>query len=197
MLSDNQDNYPSSKEIISLLGIGSLLLGSILVPGLGATAAYIVRKKRKMDYYQSQKAWKKFNLKYLKRNLKRLQEQKIIEIISENDQEIIKLSQKGYTKYLKFKLQELSLKGKRWDGKWRIVIYDINKIRTPAQKYFRGILKYIHFLQLQKSVYLTPFKCEAEIEYLKHYLDIDKEVMLLEVSKLENEKYYKEYFGLQ
>ncbi len=176
MLSDNQDNYPSSKEIISLLGIGSLLLGSILVPGLGATAAYIVRKKRKMDYYQSQKAWKKFNLKYLKRNLKRLQEQKIIEIISENDQEIIKLSQKGYTKYLKFKLQELSLKGKRWDGKWRIVIYDINKIRTPAQKYFRGILKYIHFLQLQKSVYLTPFKCEAEIEYLKHYLDIDKEV---------------------
>ena len=40
----------------------------------------------------------------LKRNLKRLRDQKVVEIINKNGQEIVKLTQKGQTKYLKFKL---------------------------------------------------------------------------------------------
>lgn len=192
----NNDQYPSTKEILYLLGLGTLLIGSILMPGLGMAGGAIVRAKRKYDFEQSQKAWKKFNIKLLKRNLKRLQQQKIVEIKEIDGQELIKLTQKGHSKYLKFKLEELSLKGKAWDGKWRLVIYDINKHKKSNQTSFRWLLKQIKFLQLQKSVYVTPYPCREEINYLREYMNLGKEVLYLEVSKLENEKYYKDYFGL-
>ncbi len=184
---NQQNEYPSTKEILYLLGMGALLVGSIIMPGLGIAAGSLYRAKRKYDWDQNQKEWKKFNIKLLRRNLRRLQDQKILEIINENGQEVIKLTQKGHTKYLRFKLEELSLKGKSWDGKWRLVIYDISKLKKSAQENFRRVLKQINFFPLQKSVYLAPYECEMEIEYLRAYFDLREEVLLMEISKLENE----------
>lgn len=191
-----KEQYPSTKEVLYLLGMGSLLVGAILMPGLGIAASTLYRAKRKHDWLESQKEWKKFNLKLLKRNLRRLHNQKVVEIVEKDGQEVIKLTQKGHTKYLRFKLEELSLKGKPWDGKWHLVIYDISKLKRSAQENFRRILKQINFFPLQKSVYLTPYKYTGEIEYLREYFNLSEEVLLLEVSKLENDSFYKQYFGL-
>lgn len=188
--------YPGTGEIIYLLGMGSLLVASILMPGLGYTARIIERAKRSYDWEKSQKEWRKFNPHILKFNLKRLKEQKVVEIVKENGQEIIKLTKKGHTKYLKFKLEELSLKSKSWDGKWRIVIYDISKFKKSQTNAFRYILKYINFLPLQKSVYLTPYPCEEQITYLREYFGIGDEVLFIRADKIENEEIYKKYFGL-
>lgn len=188
--------YPSTGEIIYLLGMGTLLLASIFMPGLGYTARMIDKAKRSYDWKKSQKEWKKFNPYFLKYNLKRLKQQKVVEIINKDGQEIVKLTKKGYTKYLKFILEELSLKGRKWDGKWRIVIYDISKFKRNQQTAFRYILKYINFLLLQKSVYLTPYPCEEQITYLREYFGIGDEVILIRADKIENEFVYKQYFGL-
>lgn len=188
--------YPTSREIVYLLGMGTLLAASIIMPGLAIIVRDMARAKRQDDWEQSQKEWKKFNIKLLKRNLRRLQQQKVVEIIKENDQQVIKLTQKGRSKYLKFKLEEISLKGGKWDGKWRLVIYDINKLKKNNQENFRRILRQMNFWPLQRSVYLTPCECQEEVEYLREYFDLGEEVLLLEVCKLENENFYKEYFGL-
>lgn len=188
--------YPGTGEIIYLLGMGTLILASIFMPGLGYTVRMIERAKRNYDWQKSQKEWKKFNPYFLKFNLKRLLEQKVVEIVREKGQEIVKLTKKGHTKYLKFKLEELSLKDKRWDGKWRIVIYDISKFKKSKTNAFRYILKYINFLPLQKSVYLTPYPCEEQITYLREYFGIGGEVLLIRADKIENEDIYKQYFGL-
>lgn len=191
-----EDKYPSTKEILYLLGMGTLLVGSILMPGLSMAGGAIIKAKRKHDFLESQKAFRKFNLKLLKRNINRLKTQKIVEIVEKDGQQIIKLTKKGKTKYLKFRLEELSLKGRAWDGKWRVVMYDINKYKKSNQNSFRWLLKQIRFLQLQKSVYLTPYPCQEEVNYLREYFNLSSEVLYLEVNKLENEQYYKEYFGL-
>ncbi len=94
------------------------------------------------------------------------------------------------------KIIEMELKEKKWDGKWRIIIYDIFSKKRWERELFRRTLKRLKFLQLQKSVYLTPFECRNEIEYLRQVCNVDKEVLILTVSSLENEKAYKEYFGL-
>ena len=191
-----KDKYPSSKEIIYLLGMGTLLVATVLMPGLGYVAKVIAKTKQENEWKKSQKEWLKFNQHILKYNLKRLRNQKVVEIMEMNGEEIIRLTQKGRTKFLKFKLEELSLKGKNWDKKWRVVIYDIPKFKRSQQSAFRYILKYINFLQLQKSVYLTPYDCEEHIEYLREYFGIGEEVLLIRADKIENEETYKQYFGL-
>ncbi len=188
--------YPSSKEIIYLLGMGMILVGTILMPGLGYVAGAIARAKRQSDWEQSQKEWKKFNPYILKRNLQRLREQKVVEMVERDGQQIIRLTQKGQTKYLKFTLQNLSLTGKNWDGKWRIIIYDIAKFKKNQVSAFRNVLKYMNFFRLQKSVYLTPHECDKQIAYLREYFGIGDEVILIRADKIENEMFYKQYFGL-
>lgn len=196
MLKSNEKEYPSSKEIIYLLGMGALLAGTILLPGLGYVAGVVARAKRQHDWEQSQKQWKKFNPYLLKRNLKRLRDQRIVELIDNDGQQVIKLTQKGQTKYLKFSLEHLSLNNKNWDGKWRIIIYDIAKFKKNQVNAFRNILKYINFYQLQKSVYLTPYPCEEQTLFLREYFGISDEVILIRADQIENEVFYKQYFGL-
>ena len=191
----SKDSYPTNKEILLLLGVGTLLVASIVMPGLTMAAGIIMKAKRRHDWEENQKAWKKFNVPLLRRNLKRLQEQKLVEVVEEKGQEVVKLTQKGYTKYLKFRMEDWSNKSHNWDGKWRVVIYDINKMKKARQESFRRMLKQMNFWPLQESVYLTPYKCQEAIGYLREYFNIGEEVMVLEVSKLENESYYKHYFG--
>lgn len=191
-----KEGYPSTAEIIYLLGMGTLLVGTIFMPGLGYAARMIDRAKRNHEWRQSQRQWKKFNPYVLKRNVKRLKEQKIVEIIEKDGEEIIKLTQKGQVKYLKFRLEGLSLNGRNWDSKWRIVIYDIAKFKKNQVSAFRNILKFINFFQLQKSVYLTPYPCDEQIAYLREYFGIGSEVLLIRADKIENEEFYKQYFGI-
>ncbi|MDO8638750.1 MAG: hypothetical protein Q7R43_04180 [Candidatus Daviesbacteria bacterium] len=190
-----KDDYPTNKEVLLMLGVGTLLAASIVMPGLTVAAGAVMKAKRKHDWQENQKAWKKFNVNLLKRNLKRLYENKLVEMVKENGQEVIKLSQKGQVRYLKYKMENWSEQNKGWDGKWRVVLYDISKLKKDKQEAFRRMLKQMNFWPLQKSVYLTPYKCHDAINYLREYFNIGEEVMLLEVSKLENEAYYKQYFG--
>lgn len=190
------EKYPKTKDILYLLGIGTLITASIFMPGISLAAGAIMRFKRKNDWENSQKEWTKFNPYILRRNLKRLHQQKIVEVIEEDGREIIKLTNKGRTKYLKFRLEQLSLNGGSWDGKWRVVMYDISKFKRNQQENFRRVLKYINFLQLQKSIYLTPYPCEEQIAYLREYFNVGSEVLFMRVDKIENEEIYKQYFKL-
>lgn len=188
--------YPRTKDILYLLGMGTLVAASVFSPGVGIILKGVLKDAQKKEWVEREDENKKFNVYALRRNLRRLQEQKIVEFIEHEGEEIIKLTEKGKTKYLRFKLQELSFKGQKWDGKWRLVMYDISKLKKGMQEGFRRTIKQIGLCPLQKSVYLTPYPCTNAITYLREYFDLREEVVLLEVSRLENETFYKDYFDL-
>lgn len=50
-----------------------------------------------------------------------------------------------------------------WDGKWRVVIFDIPKELHTKRNQFRRRLKLMGFHMLQKSVFVFPYPCEEEI----------------------------------
>ncbi|MEK7160364.1 MAG: hypothetical protein AAB702_02685 [Patescibacteria group bacterium] len=178
---------PKVKEVLKLLGAGVILTAAIIMPG----SAILIKEYAKIKKEKDEKEWKKFNAWRLKQVIKRLQNQKDIEIAGG----YVRITDKGKKKLLKFNLEEISLKEKR-DGKWRIIIYDISNLKRLQRDIFRDTLKRLKFYRLQESVYLTPFICEDEIEYLRQTFQIGNEVQILKVSKLENEKAYKEYFGI-
>lgn len=191
-----ESKYPTTKEIVYLLGMGFLLASSIVMPGALFVAKEITKAKDESDRRKAEKEWHKFNISYLKRNLKRLKGQKIIEFINENGEEVIKLTRRGKVKFLRFQLKDWSLSALKWDGKWRMVLYDISKFRKNQQEQFRRIIKKMNFYPLQKSIYLTPYPCSEQIAYLREYFGIGDEVVLIRADSLENDEVYKQYFGL-
>lgn len=183
---------PKVKDVLMLIGAGSFLAASVLMPGLPILAKPFLDKKRGEEANE----WKKFNSWRLKQVLKRLHEQKLVEISETNDGYTVKITEKGRRRRLKYDLDELMLTDKKWDKKWRIIIYDVDESKKPLRNVFQRILRKLQFLQIQKSVYLTPYPCEDEIEYLRQIYSIGKEVVLLTITGFENEQAYKEYFGL-
>lgn len=183
---------PKVKDILVLIGAGSFLAASILMPGLPMLAKPFLDKKR-----EEANEWKKFNTWRLKQVLKRLQNQKLVEVSETGDGHTVKITEKGRRKLLKYNLDDLILTNKKWDKRWRIIIYDVEESKKPLRNVFQKVLRKLEFLQLQKSVYLTPYPCESEIEYLRQIYDIGPEVVILTINGLENEQAYKEYFALK
>lgn len=179
---------PTTKTVLLTLGITGFVAASILMPGLPKVLAPFLKKQYKK--------WGHFNRRKLKAEIKRLKTTGVIEEISQDGEMLFRLTNKGKSKLFKYKLEELSLKYKRWDGKWRLVIYDIPKGKKMQADAFRNLLKKMNFLKIQKSVYLTPYDCKNEIEFLKALYTIEEEVTVLIVTGLEAEQAYRQYFGL-
>lgn len=190
-IADIEKVNPNVKTVLALLASGIFLSATFVAPGLPLALKPFIDLKRESDY----KKWKKFNQGRLKQVLKRLKEQKIVEFVPTADGETIKITEKGRIKVLNYRLEEIELE-KKWDGRWRLIIYDIAKEKKKERDYMREILKRLKCFQLQKSVYLTPYRCENEIEYIRQLLGIGDEVKMLKVSSFENEKPYRDYFGI-
>lgn len=194
----NRDSsLPTVKDVLLVLGVGTFLAASVVMPGLPLAA------KPVMDYYKKKKReeafrqWERFNQRRLKHLLKRLYQQKVVEIGEVDGQEVVTLTEKGKKKVLIYKLEEMMIdKPPKWDGRWRVIIYDVGKEKRIMSEIFRNFLKKMQFLKLQKSVYLTPYKCDEQIEFLRQYYGLGQEVIYIVAQRVENEEVYKHYFGL-
>lgn len=178
---------PKVKDVLKLLAAGAILTTVVLFPGIAALGPLI----KEVQKNREKKEWEKFNLWRLRQVIKRLERQKVVEITDD----VVKITDKGRNKSLRFDLDNMKLKRKT-DGRWRLIIYDIANLKKPQRELFRKMLKKLNLLRLQKSIYMTPFVCDDEIEYLRQLFDIGNDVLVLKITGIENEQAYKRYFGI-
>lgn len=113
--------------------------------------------------------------------LKRLRENGFIEFLSDNELKF-KLTDKGKNKALWIKMKTGN---EKWDGKWRIVAWDIPEKRKKIRDLLRNQLKQLGFKQLQRSVWVSKKNCAQLLkEYIKK-VGIEDWVQVLESDKIE------------
>lgn len=134
-----------------------------------------------------------YNPFYVKRTLFRLSKQGFIE---KQDGEYT-LSTEGKRWILKYTLAELTIpKPAKWDGRWRMVIYDVAGHQASLRNIFRSCLKRVGFIALQESVWLYPYPCEKEIHFLRDFCGMGENVIYIIAHKIENDGMYRKKFGL-
>ncbi len=87
-------------------------------------------------------------------------------------------------------------KPKRWDKKWRVIIFDIPEKKKNVRNYITVLFRQTGFRRLQDSVWVYPYDCEDIITLLKIDFGIGKYLLYLIVDELENDKHLREDFGL-
>lgn len=92
-----------------------------------------------------------------------------------------------------FKLQ----KPKKWDRKWRVIIFDIPEKSKSKREYVRRLFERARLERLQDSVWVYPYDCEDVLTLLKTELGIGKNILYLIVEELENDKYLRQIFDLK
>jgi CRISPR-associated endonuclease Cas2 len=109
----------------------------------------------------------------------------------------VRLTQKGKDKLGQLTRGDMVVKKpKRWDKRWRLVIFDIKEHRKYTRDQLRDTLVRLGFLRLQNSVWVFPYDCEDLIVLLKADFEIGKDVLYIIAEKIENDTALKEYFGL-
>lgn len=106
------------------------------------------------------------------------------------------LQRSGREKIKKVIFDEMILeKVKKWDKRWRLLIFDIPESKKGARDTLREKLQDLGFYQCQKSVWIHPFPCLEEIEFLKEHLNIKPFVKLFIVDEMTDGKvlyYFKD-----
>lgn len=179
------------KRILLLLARGSMLAVILAAPKTGRLFKSFLKDDSEWQ------DWKIFNQKYLRRTLKKLEQEKFIEVIGDDKKGVVKITENGKRKILALSVESITLqRPSKWDKKWRIIFYDVLNGKQTTRDKFRSYLKSAGFYPLQESVFLHAFDCEKEIEFLKHYLGIGNEVRIVIADKIENDQVFRDYFGM-
>lgn len=132
------------------------------------------------------------------RNLKRA---KLIEKISKEGENLynIELTEKGKLAALEyFLIKQLRIKNKKWDGKWRILIFDVPENFRKGRDALRWKIKKLGFYELQKSVFVIPYECKKEIDLVVDYFGLKAYVHygILEIVDEKTNQKLRKAFGL-
>lgn len=97
----------------------------------------------------------------------------------------------------KFKLRQMVLpKSSSWDGKWRMVIFDVPETNKRTRDSMAKKLKELGFRAIQKSTFIYPFDCEKEIQLIKAYFSLTDELNYIIAKKIDNDKEIRKMFSL-
>lgn len=97
------------------------------------------------------------------------------------------------------KLDSLELKfshSARWDGLWRVVIFDIPEIHKLVREVLRNRLKQLGFVKIQKSVFVIPWPCEKLIRQIQEVYGVSRFIRLLEVTRFDGDKIMRKHFNV-
>lgn len=185
--------YAPVKEILILAGTGAFLALAVAMPNL----PQILKPLLSDNYENESKAWKRFNIPYLKRTLNRLESQKLVEITEDNGVQTVKITRAGHNKILKYAIEKIIIKKPGyWDGKWYLVSYDVPRELKVAGDIFRKYLCDWKFYPIHESVLLHAYPCVQQVEFLRQYLNLGEFVRIFTVSNIENDQVFKEFFGV-
>ena len=85
---------------------------------------------------------------------------------------------------------------KKWDKKWRVIIFDIPDKKKSIRDQIRNLFKQAELYPLQESVWVYPYDCEDIIALLKTDFGIGKNLLYIIAEEIENSRYLREEFGL-
>lgn len=94
----------------------------------------------------------------------------------------------GRKRALKSDFHNLSIPiPKKWDNRWRLVMFDIPESHKKARDYLTHKLKLMGFKQLQQSVWIYPFACRREIETVCLTFDVASYVTYIETEWIDHQ----------
>lgn len=84
---------------------------------------------------------------------------------------------------------------KVWDGKWRLILFDISAGERAKRNAFRSMIRRIGAVMLQKSVWVYPYDCSEHISLLRQFFDLpESSLRLVETSEIGDNRILRKHF---
>lgn len=157
-----------TREILFIVATGPIILSSLFLPN----AAQILKPLLKW-----RKNWDIIDRKRIYEAIERLNQKRLVEIIQKEDELYIKITKNGKNMIRNFDYDNLALpEVKKWDQKWRLVMFDVPDKRKKERLALSKKLKDLGFYPLQESVFVYPYDCQDEVDFVCAFLSIGRYV---------------------
>lgn len=171
------------------------LLTAVAIGGVVLIAAAMPNAAQLLRYFPGYKKGARFNFQ-AKSALSRLVAKGLVVFVEEKGRRYARLTDAG-SRALALKQARADLtKKRRWDRRWRVVIFDIPERRKNARTRLRTFMQECGFVRLQNSVWIYPYDCEDVIALAKTEFRIGADALYMIVEQLELDKHLREHFNL-
>ncbi len=174
--------------------IQNAVLAVVAVTGFVAFAAVAGNALQLLDYLPNEK----YNLKYRMKSVAgRLVAKGYATWVERDGKKFLRITPAG-RKTFALEQAKIALKNqkKKWDGRWRMVVFDIPERRSYIRTRLRTVMGEIGFVRLQDSVWVYPYDCEDFVALLKAELKIGKDVLYAIADTIEHDKSIRRQFNL-
>lgn len=170
---------------LAAVGVAVVLSPPLLINGIKAYLKYKIDEAGYDEYLNKKRIQN--SIRYLKRK----------HFIAFPGKGRFTITQKGTKRLDKINIDRITVQHVKWDGKWRLLTFDIPEEKAHIREYFRKRLKEIGFYHFQRSVFIIPYPCAKEIDTLCEVLEISSNAHLLTADRFEGDDELKKYFLLK
>lgn len=110
----------------------------------------------------------------------------LIRTFVEGKEKYLELTKKGLQEIAWDNIGKQSREGK-WDGLFRIVMFDIPEEKRHTRDIIRQKLEEIGFIQVQKSIFIYPFECKEEIDAICYFCSAKEYLKYMIANVIEGE----------
>ena len=143
--------------------------------------------------------WKEVDRNYLKQVVREFYQDRLVsEQENADGTRTFVLTEKGRRRAMTFNFGRIKItQPEIWDGLWHIVIFDIPEKYKIARVSLREKLLGLGFFQYQKSVYLYPYPCRSETEFIVEFFKVRRYVRYGVLTEITNEAELLLHFDLK
>ena len=176
---ERKDTSVLVDAILKLLVGGGALTAVLIAPNIAQILDKpLERFSKKMDKQQREREIQK-TLYYMKER----------HLVSGSYDHGLKITPNGKKRLAKANLDYLKIpQPKKWDKKWRLVIFDIPEKYKKGRDALTSKLKDLGFFPLQRSALVYPYPCRKEIEIVTAAFGINKYVSYIETDHIDQQK---------
>src|SRR3989344_5880508 len=178
---------PLAVKILKLTAVGIAVIMSppLLINAMKAYLNYKIDEARYYEYIDKKRIQN--SLRYLKRK----------HFIAFPGKGKFTITKTGRARLDRINIDQIIVKRVPWDGKWRLLTFDIPEEKESKRDYFRRRLKEIGFYHFQRSVFIIPYPCRLEINTMCEELDIEANIHLITADSFEGDDELKSFFRLE
>lgn len=181
---------PVGEVILAVVGTAAFVGVAIVAPG-------VIVASRKLGLDKKLINRRKY---YINDSLHRLVDKGLVQEFEKNGKKYLKLTKEGKRALFRFEAKSLaSQKPLRWDGKYRIIIFDIKESDRFIRNDIRYFLLQFGFIKLQNSVWIYPYPCEGAFNLMKANLDLEEgdELLYMTVESIDDDEWIRKHFKLR
>lgn len=167
-------------DILLIAVAGPIVLSSLFLPNA---------PKMLKTLLKWHKNWNKIKSQRIYEAIKRLNKKRLIELEQRGNELHLKITENGKRLVKNFDYDSIELPNyKNWDKKWRMVIFDVPEKKKKERRALSSKLKDLGFYPLQESVFIYPYDCQNEIDFICSFLCIGRYVNYCVIDMLDKKE---------